>query len=129
MRSKNMFKKACAFGLLAGALIIAPSAAFAGQGQSNVQVTEQDGAAINGSTNAQTSTSVNVQQQIQRANKKAGIYRRGYYSPSCRGGVSAQSQGSSQVTRQSGAAIDGSVNAQDSSTQNSQRQILASGCR
>ncbi|MBD0261216.1 MAG: hypothetical protein ICV78_00425, partial [Tolypothrix sp. Co-bin9] len=53
------------FGILAAAIAIAPGAAFAGQGQSNVQVTEQNGSAINGSTNAQTSTSTNVQQQIQ----------------------------------------------------------------
>ncbi|MBD2608429.1 hypothetical protein H6G81_28900, partial [Scytonema hofmannii FACHB-248] len=58
-----------AFGILAAAIAIAPGAAFAGQSQSNVQVTTQDGAAINGSTNAQTSTSTNVQQQIQRANQ------------------------------------------------------------
>ena len=36
------------FGILAAALAVAPGAAFAGQGQSNVQVTEQNGAAIDG---------------------------------------------------------------------------------
>jgi len=119
-----------AFSLLAATLAIAPGAAFAGQSQSNVQVTEQNGAAINGSTSAQTSTSTNVQQQIQNAQKKAGLYRGGYYNkPVCRGGSSAQAQGSVQRTSQSGAAIDGSVNAQDSTTRNSQRQILSVGCR
>ena len=118
-----------AFGILAAAIAVAPGAAFAGQGQSNVQVTEQNGAATDGSTNAQTSTSVNVQQQIQNAQKKAGGYRGRYYNPACRGGSSAQAQGSTQITRQSGAAIGGSVNAQDSTTTSAQRQILAAGCR
>ncbi|MCV3213735.1 hypothetical protein OGM63_09460 [Plectonema radiosum NIES-515] len=109
------------FGILAAALAIAPGAAFAGQGQSNVQVTNQDGAAINGSTNAQTSTSTNVQQQIQRANR----YRSGYYSPYYRKGNNTnQSQGSVQRTSQNGAAIDGSVNAQDSNTRNNQSQSV-----
>ena len=111
------------FGILAAALAIAPGAAFAGQSQSNVQVTEQNGSAINGSTNAQSSTSTNVQQQIQNAQKKAGYGRR-YYNPACRGGSSAQAQGSTQITRQSGAAIDGSVNAQDSVTGNVQTQTV-----
>ncbi|GAX43994.1 hypothetical protein NIES4075_50090 [Tolypothrix sp. NIES-4075] len=118
------------FGILAAALAIAPGAAFAGQSQSNVQVTEQNGTAINGSTNAQSSTSTNV--QIQNAQKKAGAYRPGRYygKPSyCPGRSSAQSQGSVQRTSQSGAAIDGSVNAQDSTTTSNQRQILAAGCR
>jgi hypothetical protein len=119
-----------AFGILAAAIAIAPGAAFAGQSQSNVQVTTQDGAAINGSTNAQTSTSVNVQQQIQRANQAGNRYNRGrYYKPVCRTGSTAQSQGSVQRTSQSGAAIGGSVNAQDSVTTSNQRQILAAGCR
>jgi len=119
------------FGILAAALAIAPGAAFAGQGQSNVQVTEQNGSAINGSTNAQTSTSVNVQQQIQRANQLGNGYRGRYNSrPSyCPGRSTAQAQGSVQRTSQSGAAIDGSVNAQESTTTSNQRQILARrGC-
>ena len=119
-----------AFGILAAAIAIAPGAAFAGQGQSNVQVTTQDGAAINGSTNAQSSTSTNVQQQIQRANQAGNRYNRGrYYKPVCRTGSTGQSQGSVQRTSQSGAAIDGSVNAQDSVTTSNQRQVLARrGC-
>jgi hypothetical protein len=68
------------FGILAATLAIAPGAAFAGQSQSNVQVTNQSGAAINGSTNAQSSTSTNVQQQIQNAQKRGGGYRGGYYN-------------------------------------------------
>ncbi|MBW4566580.1 MAG: hypothetical protein KME31_00760 [Tolypothrix carrinoi HA7290-LM1] len=111
-----------AFGILAAALAIAPGAAFAGQGQSNVQVTTQDGAAINGSTNAQSSTSSNRQQQIQNAQKKAGGYRGSYYKPRYPKANTNQSQGSVQRTSQSGAAIDGSVNAQDSVTRNNQTQ-------
>jgi len=120
-----MLKK-LTFGILAAAIAIAPGVAFAGQNQSNVQVTEQNGVAQDGSTNAQSSTSTNV--QIQNAQKKAGAYR-GRYNPVCRGGSSAQSQASRQVTSQNGAAIGGSVNAQDSVTTSTQRQILAAGCR
>jgi hypothetical protein len=112
-----------AFGILAAALAVAPGAAFAGQAQSNVQSTTQNGAAINGSTNAQSSTSTNRQQQIQNAQKKAGGYRGSYYKPGSRtGNQIPQSQGSRQGTNQSGAAIDGSVNAQDSTTRNNQTQ-------
>jgi hypothetical protein len=119
-----------AFGILAAAIAIAPGAAFAGQSQNNVQITEQNGVATDGSTNAQSSTSTNVQNQIQNAQKKAGAYRGGrYYNGACRGGSSAQAQGSTQITRQSGAAIGGSVNAQDSVTTSNQRQTLAAGCR
>jgi hypothetical protein len=116
-----MLKKV-AFGILAAALVVAPGAAFAGQGQSNVQVTGQDGAAINGSTNAQSSSSTNVQQQIQKAGRRAG-YRTPYYR---KGNQTPQSQRSSQRTNQSGAAIDGSVNAQDSTTRNNQSQSVRS---
>ena len=118
-----------AFGILAAALAVAPGAAFAGQGQSNVQVTEQNGAATDGSTNAQSSSSVNVQQQIQRANQLGNRYGGRYGKPVCPGRSSAQSQGSVQRTSQSGAAIGGSVNAQDSVTTSNQRQVLARrGC-
>jgi len=117
-----------AFGILAAAIAIAPGAAFAGQSQSNVQVTEQNGAAIDDSTNAQSSTSTNVQQQIQRANQAGNRYNGGrYYNPGCR--TRSQAQGSVQRTSQSGAALGGSVNAQDSVTTSNQRQALAAGCR
>ena len=110
-----------AFGILAAALAVAPGAAFAGQAQSNVQSTNQNGAAINGSTNAQSSTSTNRQQQIQNAQKKRGSYYN--YKPGSRNGnQTPQSQSSRQGTNQSGAAIDGSVNAQDSTTRNNQTQ-------
>jgi hypothetical protein len=113
-----------AFGILAAAIAVAPGAAFAGQAQSNVQSTNQDGAAINGSTNAQSSTSTNRQQQIQNAQKKRGSY----YKPGYRNGnQTPQSQTSRQGTKQSGAAIDGSVNAQDSTTHNNQNQSVRKG--
>ncbi|MGI2903570.1 hypothetical protein [Tolypothrix sp. VBCCA 56010] len=109
------------FSILAAAIAIAPGAAFAGQSQSNVQITQQEGVAIDGSTNAQSSTSTNVQQQIQKAGRRSG-----YYSPYyCRGGSNAQAQASRQVTHQNGAAIGGSVNAQDSVTTSNQRQVIA----
>ena len=113
-----------AFGILAATLAIAPGAAFAGQSQSNVQVTEQNGAAVNGSTNAQSSSSTNVQQQVQKAGQRAG-HRSGYNKPYYRkGATTPQSQRSGQVTKQSGAATDGSVNAQDSTTRNNQSQTV-----
>ena len=124
-----MLKK-LTFGILAAAIAIAPGAAFAGQSQSNVQVTEQNGVAQDGSTNAQTSTSTNVQQQIQRANQLGNRYGGRYNRPSyCPGRSNGQAQGSVQRTSQSGAALGGSVNAQDSVTTSNQRQILAAGCR
>jgi len=114
------------FGILAAAIAIAPGAAFAGQqGQSSVQNSNQSGAAINGSTNAQSSTSTNNQQQIQNAQKKAGGYRGNYYNPGYRrNNGTNQSQGSRQGTNQNGAAIDGSVNAQESNTSNNQNQSV-----
>jgi hypothetical protein len=63
-----------------------------------------------------------VQQQIQNAQKKAGGYRGNYYKPRYPKANTSQSQGSAQYTNQSGAAIDGSVNAQDSVTGNVQTQ-------
>jgi hypothetical protein len=116
-----MFKKSVVFGLLATGLMIAPNTAFAGQSQSNVQVTEQNSSAINGSTSAQTSSSVNVQKQILNNHKTLSRYRNRF----CPGVSQYQSQNSSQRTSQSGAALDGSVNAQDSTSVNTQRQALA----
>ncbi len=113
-----------AFGILAATIAIAPGAAFAGQSQSSVQGSNQSGAAINGSTNAQSSTSTNNQQQIQNAQKKAGGYRGSYYKPRYPKANTNQSQGSVQRTGQNGAAIDGSVNAQDSNTRNNQNQSV-----
>ncbi|WP_414588127.1 autotransporter outer membrane beta-barrel domain-containing protein, partial [Scytonema sp. PCC 10023] len=61
-----MLNKSIAFGLLAAGLMIAPTAAFAGQSQSVDQYTEQNGAAVNGSSTVQTSTTNSRQVQNQR---------------------------------------------------------------
>ncbi|MBE9212194.1 hypothetical protein IQ247_05625 [Plectonema cf. radiosum LEGE 06105] len=119
-----MLKKYAAFGLLAAGLMIAPGAAFANsQSQNSNQNTVQNGTAINGSTNAQSSESLNIQEQIQKTRDSIGRgrpYGRPVY---CAPSYSGQSQNSSQGTSQSGAAVDGSVNAQSSSSVNDQKQV------
>ncbi|MBW4588953.1 hypothetical protein G7B40_027205 [Aetokthonos hydrillicola Thurmond2011] len=113
-----MLNKTVVFGLIAAGLMIAPTAAFAGsdQSQTNVQTTEQNGAATNGSTNAQSSNSVNVQKQITNIRSRSHGF----------GGVgtpgASQSQSSDQATGQNGAADNGSVNAQTSNSVNHQVQ-------
>ena len=68
-----MFKKYAGFGLLAASLMIAPGAALADvQTQNSTQNTIQDGTAINGSVNAQSSESLNVQEQIQKTRERVG---------------------------------------------------------
>jgi opacity protein-like surface antigen len=123
-----MFKKSFAFGLLA-AVIVAPGAAFAdSQSQNNNQNTIQEGTAIGGSTNAQSSESLNIQEQIQNRRDSIGRSRGGYGRrfprPSfCGGSYNGQSQNSSQGTVQSGAAVDYSDNAQSNSNVNDQKQV------
>ncbi|MBF2017487.1 MAG: hypothetical protein IGS23_20220 [Rivularia sp. T60_A2020_040] len=119
-----MLKKSLAFGLLAAGLMVAPGAAFAdSQSQNSNQNTVQNGTAINGSTNAQSSESLNIQEQIQKTRDSIGRGRHygrpGYCAPS----YSGQSQNSSQGTSQNGAAVDGSVNGQSSSSVNDQKQV------
>ena len=59
-----MLKKSLAFGLLAASLMVAPGAAFAqSQSQVNDQLTDQSGAALDGSVNVQNSRSNNRQKQ------------------------------------------------------------------
>ncbi|MEB3216467.1 MAG: hypothetical protein VKN72_09570 [Nostocales cyanobacterium 94392] len=119
-----MLKKSLAFGLLAAGLMVAPGAAFANsQSQNSNQHTVQNGTAINGSTNAQSSESLNIQEQIQ--NRRDSIGRgRPYGRPAyCAPSYSGQSQNSSQGTSQSGGAVNGSVNAQSSSSVNDQKQV------
>jgi hypothetical protein len=114
-----MFNKSLVFGLFAASLLIAPTAAFAGgasQSQDNVQTTEQNGAATNGSVNAQESNSINVQRQISNIKGRTRGY--GYHAP----GRTNQSQSSSQYTGQNGAADNGSTNGQTSNTVNTQTQ-------
>jgi hypothetical protein len=115
-----MFKKSIAFGLLAAGLMIAPTAAFAGnanQSQDNQQGTVQNGAATNGSTSAQESNSVSVQRQISNIKNRShvGVYPHNAYT--------SQDQNSVQDSSQNGAADNGSTNAQSNSTVNHQSQL------
>jgi hypothetical protein len=122
-----MLKKSLAFGLLAAGLLIAPTTAFAAeqsQSQENVQITDQNGAAVNRSVNSQSGDSVNIQQQILKQNRYGG---RSYV---CAKPSTDQAQRSTQVTGQNGAVVDSSVNAQASSTSSAQNQVALgnTGC-
>ncbi|MDY6900738.1 MAG: hypothetical protein SWZ49_22065 [Cyanobacteriota bacterium] len=128
-----MLKKSFAFGLLAAGLMVAPGAALADvQSQNSNQNTVQDGLAEYGSTNAQSSESLSVQEQIQKTRERVGrgrgVYGRGrkYGRPSyCGTSYNGQSQNSSQGTLQRGGAYDGSVNGQSGSSVNDQKQTAA----
>jgi hypothetical protein len=109
-----MLKKSIAFGLLAAALTIIPSTAFAGQSQDNSQVSTQEGAAIGGSVNQQRNTNTNNQSQV---SDRSASGRRG------RVGRTDQSQRSAQDNLQTGAAEDGSRNTQDNRNDNDQKQF------
>ncbi|AFY59139.1 hypothetical protein Riv7116_6823 [Rivularia sp. PCC 7116] len=135
-----MLKKSFAFGLLAAGLMVAPGAAFADvQNQNSSQNTVQEGIAEHGSTNAQSSETLNVQEQIQKTRervKRGGHGRYGRYGrygrPSyCGNNFSGQSQNSSQGTLQSGEAFDNSVNGQSNSSVSDQKQSAATSraCR
>ena len=135
-----MLKKSFAFGLLAAGLMIAPGAALADnvQSQNSNQQTVQDGLAEHGSTNAQSSETLNVQKQISEARKRVGgghiKGRFGHRRPRpvfCGTKFNGQSQNSSQGTLQSGRAFDGSVNGQSNSGVSDQTQISATShaCR
>ncbi|MDF5722381.1 MAG: hypothetical protein PUP91_18205 [Rhizonema sp. PD37] len=123
-----MLKKSLALGLLAFGLMVAPTTAFAGQSQGNVQSTEQNGAATNGSTTAQTSESINNQVQAQVNKARGGIAYRPYrhYRSNSPVHSTPQSQRSAQHTAQNGAATDGSTTAQSSNTHNNQTQAASS---
>jgi hypothetical protein len=109
-----MLNKSIAFGLLAAGLMIAPTAAFAGQNQSVDQYTEQNGAAVNGSTVIQTSTTNSSQVQNRTQHSRPGYYGGSRRTP--------QGQDARQTTIQNGAATDGSYTDQYSETNNDQRQ-------
>jgi len=111
-----MLNKSITFGLLAAGLMIAPTAAFAGQSQSVDQYTEQNGAAVNGSSTVQTSTTNS--RQVQNQTNLRRTYRPVYNKPG------KQAQDARQTTVQNGAATDGSFTGQDSRTNNNQRQNL-----
>ncbi|MGB3653247.1 MAG: hypothetical protein WBA41_18780 [Rivularia sp. (in: cyanobacteria)] len=121
-----MFKKYAAFGLLAAGIMIAPSTAFAdSQRQETVQITTQEGAAIGGSVNAQSSDSLNIQNQV-RLRQRRAYKRLGY----CPGSYSTQSQTSTQASTQNGIGIDYSDNVQANSSVSEQKQVVVSstGC-
>ncbi len=102
-----MVKKTYAFGILATALIIAPTAAFAGD-----QSSQQD---LN-----QNATAVGYGSQVhQQANQTSIQYQNRHHS----GYGSNQSQRSGQVINQNGVATDGSLVDQNANQVNIQRQI------
>ncbi|MGB3756447.1 MAG: hypothetical protein WBA07_08760 [Rivularia sp. (in: cyanobacteria)] len=129
-----MLKKSLGFGLLAAALMVAPGAALANsQSQNSNQQTVQDGIAEHGSTNAQSSETLNVQEQIQKTRERVGRRggRFGGRPAFCGSRHSGQSQNSSQGTLQSGEAFDGSVNGQSNSSVSDQKQTASTSraCR
>ncbi|BAZ19878.1 hypothetical protein NIES4073_07510 [Kalymmatonema gypsitolerans NIES-4073] len=115
-----MLNKSIAFGLLAAGLMIAPTAAFAGQSQSVDQYTEQNGAAVNGSSTVQTSTTNSRQVQNQRTSNPG--YGRRYGNGYNRSDKVNQRQDARQGTVQNGAATDGSNTDQLGRTNNNQSQ-------
>ncbi|MDJ0620932.1 MAG: hypothetical protein QNJ63_30045 [Calothrix sp. MO_192.B10] len=125
-----MLKKSLAFGLLAASLMVAPGAAFAqSQTQVNDQLTDQSGAALDGSINVQNSRSNNRQKQNATSyGRRSGRFGR-YYRRGCRPGRINQAQGSTQTTGQSGVAENGSINAQNSNTNSNQAQNASKFCR
>ncbi|MGB3641199.1 MAG: hypothetical protein WBA39_27005 [Rivularia sp. (in: cyanobacteria)] len=134
-----MFKKSLGFGLLAAALMVAPGAAFANtQSQNSNQQTVQNGTAIDGSVNAQSSESLNVQEQTQKIRERVGN-RGGRFGHSrrpsrpsyCGGSYNGQSQNSSQGSVQNGVAVNHSDNAQSGSSVSDQRQTASNSraCR
>ena len=135
-----MLNKSFGFGLLAAALMVAPGAAFADtQSQNSDQQTVQNGIAEYDSTNAQSSETLNVQEQIQKTREKVGRrggrFGHGRRRPSrpsyCGGSYNAQAQNSSQGTVQNGVAVDYSDNAQSGSSVNDQKQTATNSrvCR
>ncbi|NWF62584.1 MAG: hypothetical protein HXY43_25955 [Fischerella sp.] len=74
-----MSNKSLAFGLVAAAILLAPTTAIADdQSQYNEQRTYQNGAAIDGSINVQNSETRSYQEQIQRNDSRRDYYRRKY---------------------------------------------------
>ena len=109
-----MIKKISTLGLLATALIIAPSAAFAGQGAN--QVTNQEATAIgSGSRVIQNSRQVSIQnqQRLGPRNRQCGA-----------GARHSQSQRSNQRVTQNAVAVNGGVVEQNAEHVNMQRQLI-----
>ena len=122
-----MLNKSLAFGLLAAGVMIAPGTALAdSQRQENVIINTQNGAAINGSVNTQSSEALSIQEQVE-LRQSAAVKRLRRYCP---GSYSTQSQISTQASVQNGAGIDYSDNAQANSNISEQKQVLvtSTGC-
>ena len=113
-----MLNKTVAFSLLAAAIVLIPTTVFAGE-QYSEQVTVQEGAAMNSSTNIQRNTSVSTQRQYKGANVNS---RYG----TCRNVTSTQEQRSIQDSTQTGSAINSSRNAQNNNNVSTQRQVIVS---
>ncbi len=117
-----MLNKSLALGFLAAGLMIAPGMAFAdSQIQNNVQITTQNGGAVRGSINAQSSEALSIQQQVKLRQRRA--YKRLGYCP---GKNSTQSQTSTQTSIQSGTGINYSDNAQANTSVSEQNQVSVS---
>ncbi|MCV3213734.1 hypothetical protein OGM63_09455 [Plectonema radiosum NIES-515] len=113
---KNMLKKTYAFTLLAAAMIIAPSAAFAGDSGTRQEL-NQSATSINNSRVNQGASQTSYQYRSNRAGSRYGGYN------NCPG--NQQSQGSNQRINQNGVAIDDSVVSQRADQTNLQRQVGA----
>ena len=101
-------KNISSFGLLAAAMMIAPTAAFAGQ--TSHQELNQNASAVGYSQVNQHANQVNLQQQ-----SRLGHGHRCQSRP--------QSQHSTQILNQNGAAIDGSLVSQQANQFNRQSQL------
>ncbi len=110
-----MFKKTYAFSLLAAAMFIAPSAAFAGDSGTRQEL-NQSAAAINNSRVDQQASQTSYQYRTNGAGSRYG-------NKYCRG--NQQSQRSNQRIDQNGVAIDDSVVSQRADQRNLQRQVGA----
>ncbi len=113
-----MLNKTIAFSLLAAAMVLMPITAFAGE-QYSEQVTVQEGAAQNSSTNIQRNTNISVQRQY-KGGSVSGRYG------ICRNSSSTQEQRSIQDSTQTGSAINSSRNTQNNNNLSSQRQVIVS---
>ncbi len=110
-----MFKKTSVFSLLAVVMIVAPSAAFAGE-SSTRQELNQSGTSINNSRVDQGASQTSIQYRNNRAGSRYGGYN-------CR--PNQQSQRSNQRLDQNGVAINDSVVTQRANQANLQRQVGA----
>jgi septal ring factor EnvC (AmiA/AmiB activator) len=109
-----MLKKTSVFSLLAAAMIIAPSAAFAGDSGTRQEL-NQSATSINNSRVDQAATQTSIQYRNNRAGSR--------YGSNCP--ANQQSQRSNQRIDQNGVAINDSVVSQRANQANLQRQVGA----